>query len=113
MFLTVYQNNYWSKIPLRTVLRMNLSLCYQNIIYSPLFSYGRYKMLLKTALSNALYVKHLTYFLELAAAEYTTETAEGLKIRGGDCKRRYLIIHGTVFTSKSAKIEGGRGQMYP
>ena len=48
--------------------------------YSPLFSYEGYKMLLKTALSNALYVKHLTYFLELAAAEYTTETAEGLKI---------------------------------
>ena len=40
-------------------------------------------MLLKTALFNALYVKHLTYFLELAAAEYTTETAEGLRIWGG------------------------------
>ena len=48
-------------------------------------------MLLKTALFNALYVKHLTYFLELAAAEYTTETAEGLKIWGGRySNRRYF-----------------------
>ena len=69
-------------------------------------------MLLKTALFNALYVKHLTYFSELAAAEYTTETVEGLKIWGGTVKEGRLMIHGTVFTSKSAKIEG-EGQMYP
>ena len=28
-------------------------------------------------------------------------------------KEGHLMIHGTVFTSKSAKIEGGGGQMYP
>ena len=81
------QNTISHSIDIENELEFMLSKCY---FYSPLFSYERYKMLLKTALFNALYVKHLTYFLELAAAEYTTETAEGLKIweGGEDCKKR-------------------------
>ena len=44
-------------------------------------------MLLKTALFNALYVKHLTYFLELAAAEYKLQRRQKVwKSEGGTVK---------------------------